>query len=283
MNGGQVQGIPTGFGDLDRKTDGGFRPEELVVIAARPGVGKTSLGLNIALNVAARGDGVAFFSLEMSADQLADRMIAQTSKVPTQNFRHGKSRCRGDEWERVQSAVDHLSRIPVYVDDDPLLDPLTLISKARMVKQRHERAGHPIRLIVLDYLQLMSGGKSAVNREQEVAHAARTLKRLARELKVPVIAMAQLNREAEKRANKRPTLADLRESGEIEQASDIVLAIYREDVHDPEASVGNAELIICKHRNGPTGTIQLGFRPELTEFYSMEQTRMEEAAGAEPW
>jgi replicative DNA helicase len=277
MTGGEIAGIPTGFGDLDHKTDGGFRPEELIVIAARPGVGKTSLGLNIALNVAGRGLGVAFFSLEMSAQQLADRMIAQISKVPVPNFRRGPKRCQPGQWDKVQSALDTISTLPVFVDDDPLLDPLTLISKARMVKQRHEHT-NPIRLVILDYLQLMSSGsgKTAINREQEVANAARTLKRLARELKVPVIAMAQLNRESEKRANKRPTLADLRESGEIEQVSDIVLAIYREDANDEGSPVGAAELIIAKHRNGPTGSIPLGFRADLTEFYSIEQQRTQQ-------
>jgi replicative DNA helicase len=270
MYAGTVPGIHTGFAGLDFLLDGGVKEEQLIIVAARPGVGKTSLGLNFGLAAARAGLPVNVFSLEMSSAQLTDRLISQTCGLPTKRFRNA-ALLKPEEIDRVQGAMDSLRGLPFYIDDDPALDELSLLSKGRRAKAKYDT-----QLILVDYLQLMSG--KGMNREQEVTHISHSMKRMARELKVPVVCMAQLNRDAEKRANKRPTLADLRESGSIENDADVVIFIYREDYHDQEAPAGEAELIVGKNRQGATGTVKVRWRPELTQFVDMTTS---EFAGTE--
>jgi len=271
---GEVAGIRTGFHDLDELLDGGAKKEQLIIVAARPGVGKTSLGLNIGLDAAKRGLPVTVFSLEMSSAQLTDRLIAQMCNISTKRFVGAKrqERLKPEEVDRVQRSVEQLRSLDFYIDDDPGLDELSLLSKGRRAKLKFDT-----QLIIVDYLQLMSG--RGATREQEVTNISHAMKRMARELQVPVIAMAQLNRDAEKRANKRPTLADLRESGSIENDADVVIFIYRDDYHDAGVAVGEAELIVGKNRQGATGTVKVGWRPEVTQFVDRTTAEFDHAEG----
>ncbi len=261
-----VTGIPTGYIDFDEQTSG-LQPSDLVIIAGRPSMGKTSFAMNIAENAALRGEKpVAIFSLEMPGEQIAMRMISSIGRINLKNLRTG--RLTEDDWPRITSALGMLSKAVIYVDDSSGLSPAELRSKARRLS-REKGLG----LIIIDYLQLMqgSGGSSKENRATELSEISRSLKNLAKELNVPVIALSQLNRSLEQRPNKRPLMSDLRESGAIEQDADLIVFIYRDEVYNKEENVekGIAEIIIGKQRNGPIGSVRLAFLNEYTRFENL--------------
>jgi replicative DNA helicase len=251
-------GIPTGFEDLDEMLSG-LQKGNLIVIAARPGVGKSSFVTNIARNVAVKGHPVAMFSLEMSRFEIGMRLLCGEAKVPWDKVRSG--RVATEDWTRIVEAAEELHEAPLFIVDSGNVTIVDIRAKAR--RMRSSRAG--LGLIIVDYLQLMSGHQRTESRQQEIAEISRSLKLLAKELEIPVIAVSQLNRNPETRADKRPQLSDLRESGAIEQDSDIVMFIHREDTDDPTQK-GKADLVVAKHRNGPTGTVPLTFLPHLTLF-----------------
>lgn len=256
-----VTGIPTGFQELDRLT-AGFQPSDLIIIAARPSMGKTALALNIAQHVAIKeGKAVAIFSLEMSREQLALRMLSSLAKVPSHKLRTGI--LSANDWKKVIRAANKLSDAPIFVDDTPALSVLEIRAKARRLMSEKG-----LNLIVIDYLQLMRGRSKTESRQQEISEISRSLKGLAKELNVPVLALSQLSRAVESRQDKKPQLSDLRESGAIEQDGDLILFIYRPEVYKPEKPEyrGIAEIIVGKQRNGPTGTFKLTFLKEYTTF-----------------
>ncbi|MBR1885847.1 MAG: replicative DNA helicase [Schwartzia sp.] len=257
-----LTGLASGFADLDKLTSG-FQPSDLILVAARPSMGKTAFTLNIASYVAVKlKQPVAFFSLEMSNTQLVQRMLCAEGAIDSQALRAGNM--DDDDWERLIIASDRLSSAPIYIDDTPGITVTELRSKARRIKNEHGLA-----LIVIDYLQLMQGrtGKNSENRQQEISEISRSLKALARELAVPVIALSQLSRSVEARQVKRPMLSDLRESGSLEQDADIVMFLYREDYYDKETENANiTEVIIAKHRNGPIDSVNLFFEKRFTKF-----------------
>jgi replicative DNA helicase len=255
----ELLGVPTGFVDLDRLL-GGLQKGDMDIVAGRPSTGKTSIMLNIALNATLKFNlNALFFSLEMPARQLAGRLIAQQSGIDAQRLRHG--RLNDDEWPALVQTVGGLPTA-LWIDDTPGLTPLQLRSKARRLALQH-----PPDLILIDYLQLMSGGGRHENRNQEMTAISHAIKDLARELDVPVLAASQLSRAVESRQDKRPVLSDLRDSGSLEQDGDVVMFIHREDMHNRNSDRKNvAELIVAKHRNGPTGAVELFFRQELTQF-----------------
>ncbi|MEA3277071.1 MAG: replicative DNA helicase [Pseudomonadota bacterium] len=264
QNGGEIIGLSTGFVGLDSKTSG-LQPGDLVVLAGRPSSGKTSLAMNIAENVAIeQGSPVQVFSLEMSADAIALRSLASVGRLDFQRLRSG--RLKQDEWSVLPSATSKLSGAPLHIDDTPALSPTELRSRARRAYREHGS----LALIVVDYLGLLRvPGIRADNRVAEVAEISRSLKALAKELNVPVLACAQLNRSLESRANKRPIMSDLRDSGSIEQDADLILFVYREEVYDENTpQKGIAEIIIGKQRNGPTGTVYLTAALERMRFES---------------
>jgi replicative DNA helicase len=260
-----ITGVPSGFVDLDRIT-AGFQPSELVVIAARPSVGKTALALNIASHAAMYADspvGVAFFSLEMSKEQLALRMLCSEARVDSARARSG---FLGEkDWPKLALAAARMSEASIYIDDNSNTTALTLKAKCRRLKR--ERAKN-LGLIIVDYLQLMGSAKPGENREKEIAEISRSLKSLAKELQIPVIALSQLNRQVESRENRRPMLADLRESGAIEQDADVIAFIYRDEMYKGKESKepGVAEIIVAKQRNGPTDTAKLTYVGQYTRF-----------------
>ena len=274
LAGESVTGVPSGFRDLDEIT-AGFQPSELIIIAARPSMGKTAFVLNIAQNAALDAKTpVAFFSLEMSKQSLLQRMLTSEARVDAQRLRKGK--LRDDEFVQLGRAAGLLSQAPVWIDDTPAISLLEMRSKARRLKAEND-----IGMIVVDYLQLMVGPPSSENRQQEISTISRSLKALARELRVPVVALSQLSRAPEQRAgdNKRPQLSDLRESGAIEQDADVVMFLYRQEYYDVlegkdpnipdkdgKTSAGMAEVIIGKQRNGPTGNVNLFFNRQYTRF-----------------
>jgi replicative DNA helicase len=263
---GQLRGVRTGYRDLDNMT-AGLQRSDLIILAARPAMGKTTLVTNLAYNVATIAkQPVLFFSLEMSKEQLVDRMLADASGVNSWNIRTGN--LSHDEFSKLSDAMGELSEAPIYIDDTPGLSVLEMRTKAR--RAMHE---HPLGLIIVDYLQLMQAtGRSDGNRVQEVSEISRGLKLIARELNVPVIALSQLSRSVESRSPQIPQLADLRESGSIEQDADIVMFIYREAYYNPDTDRGNiTDLIIAKHRNGPTGSVELYFHPERLRFMSLDK------------
>lgn len=264
---GQLRGVSTGFRDLDNKL-AGMQASDLIILAARPSIGKTSLALNIAQHVATKEKApVGIFSLEQSKEQLVDRMLCSEAGVDSWKMRTGN--LNDDDFPKIGYAMGTLSEAPLYIDDSPMLNVMEIRTKARRLQ-----AEHGLGLIIVDYLQLMQGRSSArdPNRVQEVSEISRGLKALARELKVPVLALSQLSRTVEHRPDKRPLLADLRESGSIEQDADVVMFIYREDYYNPDTDRKNiAEILIRKHRNGPTGSIELYFMPEQTRFRTMER------------
>jgi replicative DNA helicase len=256
----EIHGVPTGFIDLDRLLTG-LQPSDLLIIAGRPGQGKTGFLLSIAKNAAlTHKKHVAIFSLEMSNEQVVQRLIAQTTEISSQRLRNGK--LLENEWPLFTHAIEVLSDTHIYLDDTPAITPLQLRTKCRRL---HMEYG--IDLIIIDYLQLMGGDSRNDNRVQEVSHISRSLKVLARELNVPVLTAAQLSRAVEQRTDKKPVLSDLRESGSLEQDADIVMFIYRPDEYEKGSDMQNiTKIVVAKHRNGPVGEIDLIFRGELTRF-----------------
>ena len=259
-----IVGIPSGFHDLDRMT-GGFKDSDLIIVAGRPAMGKTSWILNVALHAALEAQKtVAIFSLEMSKEQLTERLLTEQAQIDAQRMHRGL--LSEVEFDRVSNALGPLGEAALYIDDTPVMDELTLQLKARQAKMRHN-----IDMILIDYLQLMHGRhRGDDNRVQEVSSISRALKGLARELRIPVIAISQLSRAPEQRPGdqKRPILSDLRESGSIEQDSDVVIFLYRPEYYKADDKPGIAEVIVAKHRNGPTGHIELIFRRDHTRFYN---------------
>lgn len=260
---GQMTGVATGFTELDRITSG-MQPSDLVLIAARPSMGKTAFVLNICANAAIRNKAaIAFFSLEMSKEQLVQRMICSESAIDSQKLRSGTLDDR--DWKKLMQGSNAISNASIFIDETPGITVLELRSKARRLKSEHN-----LQMIIIDYLQLMSGGGGSKedNRQQEISEISRSLKALARELRVPVLALSQLSRGVEQRQNKRPMLSDLRESGSLEQDADIVMFLYRDDYYERDSDQPNneAEVIVAKHRNGPTETIKLFFHKHFTRF-----------------
>lgn len=262
-NRGSVTGLPTGFIDLDQMT-AGLQPSDLIIIAARPSMGKTAFSVNMAEHAAMRTKkAVAIFSMEMSASQLAFRLISSMGHINAQNLRTGD--LAEEEWPRVTNAITLLSETKIFIDDTPALSPGELRSRARRLKREHD-----LGLIVIDYLQLMQVPGTKENRATEISEISRSLKALAKELNVPVIALSQLNRSLEQRADKRPMMSDLRESGAIEQDADVIMFIYRDEYYNPESGEkGVAEIIIGKQRNGPTGAVKLAFLGQYTRFENL--------------
>ncbi|MBS3937828.1 MAG: replicative DNA helicase [Peptococcaceae bacterium] len=263
LPGGNINGVPSGYYQLDRLTHG-FQKGDLIILAARPSVGKTALSLNFAVHAAVKAKiPVAFFSLEMPKEQLTLRMLCAESVVRTESVRNGTLGDR--DWDKIAQGIHDLSEAKIFIDDTPSLSVMEMRSKARRLKMEQN-----IGLIVVDYLQLLRYPQRSENRQQEVAEITRTLKALARELEVPLISLAQLSRAAEQRSDKRPNLADLRESGEIEQAADLVMFLYREDYQNQQSptadGAGPIEVILGKHRNGPVGQVSLVFRKDYGRF-----------------
>lgn len=269
---GDTVGVPTGFTDLDKMT-GGLQRSDLIILAARPSVGKTALALSLSHNAAIRfQQTIALFSLEMSKEQLAQRLLSMDSAVDQQRLRTGYISDVDDEWTRITESINRLSGTNIFIDDTPGLSLIEVRSKARRLM-----AEYPFNLLVIDYLQLMqgNGSRGEGNRQQEISEISRGLKGLARELNVPVLALSQLSRAVESRQSKVPQLSDLRESGSIEQDSDVVMFIYRDDVYNPETDRPNiADIIVAKHRNGPIGTFSLYFQASQTKFRDLELQRV---------
>jgi len=263
---GGISGLPTGFIDLDRLCCG-LQPADLIILAARPSMGKTSLALSIAHQVAVKQRlPVAVFSLEMSKEQLVQRLLCAEARVDQYRVRTGN--LREEDWERLSDAMANLSEIPLYIDDSAAGSVRDMRAKARRLQ-----AEHGLALVVIDYIQLMQSGTRAENRQQEISQISRGLKSLAKELNVPVLALSQLSRAVEARQDKRPQMSDLRESGALEQDADIVMFIYRDEYYNPESDKrGIAEIIVAKQRNGPVGTVELGFLKEFTRFVNLAKT-----------
>ena len=262
---GSVTGIATGFYDLDYRT-AGLQPSDLILVAARPSMGKTAFVLNIAEYVAVKSHVcTAIFSLEMSKDQLVKRMLAMNSRVDSQAIRSGE--LKDEDWGKLVESVKTIGNSRLIIDDTPGISIAELRSKCRKFKLEHN-----LGLVIIDYLQLMTGNRKSESRQQEVSEISRSLKALAREINAPIIALSQLSRAVEQRPDKRPMLSDLRESGAIEQDADVVMFIYRDDYynHDTEEP-GVAEIIIGKQRNGPTGTVKLGWQANFTKFVNLER------------
>ncbi|MDG4657570.1 replicative DNA helicase [Ectobacillus antri] len=263
---GDITGIPTGFTELDKMT-AGFQRNDLIIVAARPSVGKTAFSLNIAQNVATKTDeNVAIFSLEMGADQLVMRMLCAEGNINAQRLRTGD--LTPEDWGKLTMAMGSLSNAGIYIDDTPGIRVGEIRAKCRRLKQESG-----LGMILIDYLQLIQGnGKGGENRQQEVSEISRSLKALARELQVPVIALSQLSRGVESRQDKRPMMSDIRESGSIEQDADIVAFLYRDDYYDKETEKKDIiEIIIAKQRNGPVGTVELAFVKEFNKFVNLER------------
>ena len=264
-NKGSLTGLATGFLDLDYMTSG-LQRSDLILVAARPSMGKTAFVLNIAAHAAFRdGKAIAMFSLEMSKDQLVNRLLAQEARVDATKIRSGN--LTETDWAAVGEATNVIAKSKIIIDDTPGISVSELRSKCRKFKLESD-----IQLVIIDYLQLMSGSsKRAESRQNEISEISRSLKAVARELNVPVIALSQLSREAEKRPDKRPILSDLRESGAIEQDADVVMFIYRDDYYNHDTEEKNiAEINIAKQRNGPVGMRRLGWVPEFTQFVNLE-------------
>ena len=256
------EGVKTGFKDLDALTNG-FHPGNMIVLAARPAVGKSTLGLDIARYASIhKRETSVIFSLEMSRSEITMRMLSAEARVPLNNIRSGQ--LGEEEWAKMARRMGEISDAPLFIDDSPNLSLMEIRAKSRRLKQRHD-----LKLIVIDYLQLMTSGKRVENRQQEVSEFSRQLKLLAKELNVPVVAISQLNRSPEQRSDKKPMLSDLRESGSIEQDADVVILLHREDLYDSQNRSGEADLIVAKHRNGPTRTITVSAQLQLARFTDM--------------
>ena len=256
-----VTGVPSGFTDLDAKT-AGFQEGDLIIIAGRPSMGKTALALNVGQHVAIDlGMPVAVFSMEMAAEQLAMRLLGSVGRIDAHRLRTG--RLTDEDWPKLSEAMERMHTAPLHIDETPALNALELRARARRLAREYGKLG----LIIVDYLQLMSASSMGENRATEISEISRSLKSLAKELKVPVIALSQLNRTVEQRTDKRPVMSDLRESGAIEQDADVILFIYRDEVYNPDSpDKGIAEIILGKQRNGPIGRVQLRFGGEHTRF-----------------
>jgi replicative DNA helicase len=259
----EITGVATGFSDLDRLTSG-LQPSNLIIVAARPAVGKSTLGLDIARNAAVRSSvPTVVFSLEMSKTELVQRLMCAECSVDMQRLRTG--RMEDSDWTRLTRSLGKLAEAPLFIDDSAALTMMELRAKCRRLKQRHG-----LGLVIVDYLQLMQPSKRVESRQQEVSEISRSLKLLAKELEVPVIAVSQLSRQTEARSDRRPMLSDLRESGALEQDADMVMFIYREDLYDSESPrKGEADLIVAKHRNGPTDTVTVTFQGQYSRFTPM--------------
>jgi replicative DNA helicase len=264
--GDELSGVPTGFVDLDRLTNG-LHPGQMIIIAARPAVGKSTLGLDICRAASIKsGQTSAIFSLEMSRSEITMRLLSAEARVPLHHMRTGK--LTEEDWARLARRMGEVAEAPLFIDDSPNLTMMEIRAKARRLKQRHD-----LKLIVVDYLQLMSPHKRAESRQQEVSEMSRALKLLAKELEVPVVAISQLNRGAEQRTDKKPQIADLRESGSLEQDADMVILLYREDIVEKESPrAGEADFIVAKHRNGPTATITVAFQGHYSRFVDMARS-----------
>lgn len=258
-----LTGIPTGFADLDQLTNG-LHPGQMIVIAARPAMGKSTVALDFARSSAIHhGLPAAIFSLEMSKTEITMRLLSAEARIPLQNMRKGTM--SEEDWTRLARTMGDISEAPLYIDDSPNMALMEIRAKCRRLKQRHG-----LRLVVIDYLQLMSSGRRVESRQQEVSEFSRALKLLAKELEVPVIALSQLNRGPEQRTDKKPQMSDLRESGSIEQDADMVILLHREDAYDKESPrAGEADFIVAKHRNGPTDTITVAFQGHYSRFVDM--------------
>ena len=257
-----VEGVKSGFRDLDQLTHG-FHPGNLIILAARPAVGKSTLGLDIARHAAIHENQTAvIFSLEMSKSEITMRMLSAEARVGLNNIRSGQ--LSEEEWAKLARRMGEISDAPLFIDDSSNLSMMEIRAKARRLKQRHD-----LKLVVLDYMQLMTSGRRVENRQQEVSEFSRQLKLMAKELNIPVIAISQLNRSPEQRADKRPMLSDLRESGSIEQDADVVILLHRDDMYDSQNRSGEADLHVAKHRNGPTKTITVSAQLHFSRFFDM--------------
>ena len=256
-------GVPTGFIELDRLTNG-LHPGQMIVLAARPAIGKSTLALDIARAASIKhGLTSAIFSLEMTRNEITMRLLSAEARVALQNMRKGQM--RDEDWQKLAATMGKISSAPLFIDDSPNMSLMEIRAKCRRLKQRHD-----LKLVVVDYLQLMSSGKRVESRQQEVSEFSRALKLLAKELEVPVIAISQLNRGSEQRTDKKPMLSDLRESGAIEQDADVVILLHREDFYERESPrAGEADFIVAKHRNGPTDTIVVAFQGQYARFVDM--------------
>jgi replicative DNA helicase len=263
--GGQMVGVPTGFADLDALTNG-LHPGQMVIVAARPALGKSTLGLDLARAASIKHQMPSvIFSLEMSRNEITTRLLSAEARVPLHHMRTGQM--TDEDWNRIARRTGEVSSAPLYIDDSPNMTMMEIRAKCRRLKQRHG-----LRLVIVDYLQLMTSGKKVESRQQEVSEFSRSLKLLAKELEVPVVAIAQLNRGPEQRTDKKPMLADLRESGSLEQDSDVVILLHREDAYERESPrAGEADFIVAKHRNGPTSTITVAFQGHYSRFVDMAQ------------
>ena len=262
---GGLTGIPTGFRELDELTHG-FSGGQMIIVAARPAMGKSTLALDFARSAAVNnGMTAAFFSLEMGRNEIAMRLLSAEARIQFQDLRKGD--IRDEDWDKMSLAVDRLNEVPLFIDDSPNMSLMEIRAKCRRLKQRNN-----LKLIVLDYLQLLSSGKRVESRQQEVSEFSRTLKLLAKELDVPIIALSQLNRGSEQRTDKRPQVSDLRESGSIEQDADMVLLLHRDEVYDKETPrAGEADIIVAKNRAGPTRDIVVAFQGHYARFQDMAQ------------
>lgn len=262
---GMVTGVPTGFEDLDRLTSG-FQPSDLVIIAARPSMGKTSFALDIARHASVHANtATAIFSMEMSKEQLSLRMLCAESRVDSQKVRTGY--LAKSDWPKLTKAAGRLSEAKLFIDDSPALSSLDVRARTRRLAAEHD-----LGLVIIDYLQLMQGRSSTESRQLEVSEISRGLKALAKEMNIPIVALSQLSRAVESRTDKRPMLSDLRESGAIEQDADVVAFIYRDEVYNPDGDdLGTADILIRKQRNGPIGEVKLHFEKEYTRFYNFSR------------
>ncbi|GEM00303.1 replicative DNA helicase [Cellulomonas terrae] len=257
-------GVPTGFSDLDRLTNG-LHPGQMIVLAARPAIGKSTMGIDIARSASIKHNMTSVvFSLEMSRNEITMRLLSAEARVHLQKLRNGQM--GEDDWAKIAATMGKISEAPLFIDDSPNMSLMEIRAKCRRLKQKHD-----LKLVVIDYLQLMSSGKRVESRQQEVSEFSRALKLLAKELEVPVIAISQLNRGAEQRTDKRPQMSDLRESGSIEQDADIVILLHREDAYEKESPrAGEADVIVAKHRNGPTDTLVVAFQGHYSRFVDMQ-------------
>jgi replicative DNA helicase len=260
---GEMIGVPTGFADLDELTNG-LHPGQMVIIAARPAMGKSTLGLDFCRAASIHHNMTSvIFSLEMTRNEITMRLLSAEAKIPLNHLRNGNM--NDDDWTRLARKMGEVSSSPLFIDDSPNMTMMEIRAKARRLKQRHD-----LRLIVIDYLQLMTSGKKVESRQVEVSEFSRQIKLLAKELEVPIVALAQLNRGSEQRADKKPMVSDLRESGSLEQDADMVMLVHREDVYEKESTrPGEADIMLAKHRNGPTRDITVLFQGHYSRFVDM--------------